>query len=92
MNWAELIPQEAVGFTLAEGMCAKTLDSVDDEFQVVVPVFDKNQRFTGLPWMPRVDDSGDLVYPSKGDRCCVGLADTQHSGEPEMWIIGWWPA
>jgi hypothetical protein len=77
---------------LYHGTIAEDASSVDDLVEVTIPAFDRNQKWGPASFMPRVDDDGDTVLPSKGDPCCVGLAETEEPGAHSVWIISWRPA
>lgn len=85
---ANLFNRESSSNTVFDGIIMKNVLSISDLASVIVPAFDPNLEFCRAPWMPR----GDLVtLPAKGNRCVVALAETDHPGTPEPWIVAWWP-
>lgn len=91
MSWVELLRREAPAFRIYEGEIATDANDVSDLVEVTIEAFDRNLLWGPAPWMPRVDDLGNTMYPAEGDRCVVALAETVDPGTPEVWIIGWWP-
>lgn len=76
---------------LYDGIISTGATSVSDKVQAILPAFHSEMAWGPAPWSPRVDDSGDPVYPSAGDRCIVALAESDHPGAPEAWVVAWWP-
>jgi hypothetical protein len=92
MGVADLLrDRKSSGSLLYEGIIDEDADTVSDMVRVRVLAFDKQLTWGPAPWMPRVDEAGDAMLPSRGDRCVVGLADTDDPGTPEIWILAWWP-
>lgn len=88
MSWAAILQLSKQGddARVFEGVVDDDASSLSDEVRVIIPAHDYDQPFGPAPWMPR----GDLL-PAKGDRCVVALAETDDPGEPEVWILAWWP-
>lgn len=76
---------------LYAGHFAESATSVVEALEVIVDSFDPDITWGPAYWVPRVDDSGATVMPQEGDKCVVGLAESEIEGTPEVWIIGWWP-
>lgn len=92
MDWQSLLGGEpGDGVRLYEGTINEDASSLTDEVTVIVHAFDRETKWGPAPWMPRVSSGVALVMPQQGDRCIVALAETEDPGEPEVWIIGWWP-
>lgn len=91
MTWPDLLPPHDRQLRLAEGVIVTSASSVDQLVKVRVPAFDRDQPYGPMPWPYRADDAGLTLFPSEGDRCVVGFAETEHPGTPEPWILNWWP-
>lgn len=91
MGWNDLLTRAGEDVRLAEAVAVDDADSVSDLVRVVVPSFHREQTWGPAPWMPRVTDAGNLLKINRGDRCLIALAETEDPGEPEVWIIAWWP-
>ena len=91
-DWAELLDKRgSKGSLLYEGIIDQDAPDVGTMVRVRVLAFDQELTWGPAPWMPRVDAGGDTVLPQEGDRCIVGMADTDDPGTPEIWILAWWP-
>lgn len=67
------------------GEFATSAESTLDEVTVLLPGVDGGvNRFGPASWMPRVDDAGETVYPTRGDACLVMFDD---DGDP--WVVAW---
>lgn len=66
------------------GRFADSASDPGDELRVIVPAFNRQIAFGPAPWAPRVDASGDPVYPTRGDRCLVAI---DSAGDP--WVLMW---
>lgn len=77
-----------------EGRITEDAPDVQTPVEVVLPAFDPDLKFGPAPWSPRmILEAGEPVMemPQRGDRCVVALAETEDPGEPEVWIVEWWP-
>lgn len=88
-EWTKLLKQDA-GTQIYEGTISTDASSMSDQVGVILKAFGRELDWEA-PWMPRVDELGNPLMPQEGDRCVVALAETEDPGEPEVWIIGWWP-
>jgi len=91
VSWASLLRDHETASGLFEGEIAGDATGPADKVPVTLQAFDRNQRFGPAPFAPMVDAIGAVLLPNRGDRCVVALAETDEPGEPEVWIIGWWP-
>lgn len=93
MSWAALLQLSKQGddVRLFEGVIASTPATVSEQVKVVIPAHDFDQPFGPAPWTPRPLAGGTVSMPSRGDRCVAALAETDDPGEPEVWILAWWP-
>ena len=73
------------------GHIAETATDPTDHVQVVVDAFSREKWWGPCGFMPRVDDAGDLVLPSRGDPCIVALAESRDVGMPRPVIVWWEP-
>jgi hypothetical protein len=76
---------------LYAGHFAEDASSVDSQLEVVIDAFDPDIKWGPAPWMPRITDGGSTVIPEEGDRCVVGLAESEIAGTAEVWVLAWWP-
>lgn len=91
-SWRELLrPGGDVTTRVYEGVIAQDAANVNDKVLVTVLAFDEQLTWGPAPFMPRVDDAGDVELPQDGDRCVVLLAETDDPGEPAVWILGYDP-
>lgn len=77
-------PADAVPYVY-EAVFARNIGSSSEMAEVVIPAFDPDQMWGPMPWPPRGD-----ALPQAGARCIVALAETDHPGTAEPWIVGWW--
>ena len=89
MSIADLMRTASSPVGLFEAIIAEDAASATDEVEVLIPAFDSDLAWGPAPWMPR---SVAPNFPSQGDRCVVGLAETEQAGTPEVWILAWWPS
>jgi hypothetical protein len=79
-----------------EGVIAEDAPNVDTMIEVAVTAFDRDLVWGPCAWMPRIAPTSPteqtILLPAKGDRCVVALAETEDPGEPEVWILGYWPS
>lgn len=87
-EWLDLLPPQAAdgGLRLFEGEVAVTVTDPTAGVEVTIPAFNADLTWDPAPWMPRGED-----LPAKGDRCLVAFAETDDPGEPEVWVVAWWP-
>lgn len=76
---------------LYAGHFAEDAADVSGELLVTVDSFDPDITWGPAPWMPRVDDAGATVLPQKGDKCAIGLAESEMAGTAEVWVLAWRP-
>ncbi len=76
---------------LYAGHFSEDADDTSSQIEVTVDAFDPDINWGPASWMPRVDDDGNTVLPQKGDKCAVGLAESEIAGTPEVWVRAWWP-
>lgn len=89
-SWPELLEGTENIPRLYEGIIAEDIPDVNTPVTVIIPAFHLEREWGPAPWMPRVDDTGTVVYPATGDRCVVALAESVEPGTPEVWIVAWW--
>jgi hypothetical protein len=77
------------GPSLFEGVIATDAETAHDLVYVTIAAFDEELTWGPSPFIPRIDITGEMVLPSFGDRCIVGLAETIDPGEPSIWILGY---
>lgn len=68
------------------GLFVATIEAADDDAFVRTPAFDGGRSSLAVTWQPRVDDTGDPVYPQAGD-----IAWLQESDEGEWVVLMWRP-
>lgn len=85
-NIANLLNKTSSRSVLFDGIIASDVTSPSDLVDVIVPAFHPVRVFASAPWMPRGD-----VYPVEGNRCIVGLGESDIPGTPEPWVLAWWP-
>lgn len=94
-RWRDLIGGDG-DIRLYEGVVSEDVAELTEMMEIIIPAFDEEQPWPAAPWMPRFrvlpDGALDLYLPKAGDRCCVGLAETPDAGEPEIWVLAWWPS
>lgn len=92
MDLDELIDRDTGAPGAHVGRFTSTATALDDELHVTIAGFDGARHKWGpVEWAPRVDTDGDLVYPSKGDRCLVIFDDAEggDTGDETPWVIAW---
>jgi hypothetical protein len=58
-------------------------ETLEQEIEVVIPVFSTDQRFGPCRWQSR--QAGEPL-PSRGDPCLVVMDETQ-----TPWVVTYWP-
>lgn len=93
MAWSDVLrPTRLEGAVqLFEGVAASSPATLDEPVDIMISAFSDELLFGPAPWMPRVDAAGATVLITNGARCLIGAAETPDAGEPEYWVIAWWP-
>lgn len=78
-----------------EGRIAQDATELNEFLYATIPAFDDEQEWGPAPWEPRFrilpNGALDVILPEKNDRCVVALAESPDPGEPEIWILQYWP-
>lgn len=91
-SWTDLLANKKDSESqVFEGAISRAPATLSDFAIVTLEAFDDEQEWGPCPWEPRINISGDPIKPSVGDRCVVVMAQTTDTGEPEPWVVAWWP-
>lgn len=88
-SWSDLIADNSGSRPeLFAGIIAEDAPDESTMIEVIVKAFDQELRWGPCPWAP---PRGDGLLPVEGDRCIIGLVTTEDPGQPDIWILNWWP-